>query len=213
MSLPSSAFSIGLIQDHATDDAAANLARTERLVREAAGRGAQIICLKELFNAPYFCKSQQTERFDLAETIPGPTTEAMTRLARELAVVLVVISQIKINVTNAYSGSLAWTNSFTRVTKHYPGRLVFLGVNLLIALVLMEANMFDFLNTILGFYANCGMAWVVVVVPVWAAAAWSIASRPTASPPTATTSPPAPAPRTNDRRSAFLPGGDEVRSS
>jgi purine-cytosine permease-like protein len=84
-------------------------------------------------------------------------------LAMTLAVVLVVISQIKINVTNAYSGSLAWTNSFTRITKHYPGRLVFLGVNLLIALALMEANMFDFLNTILGFYANCGMAWVVVV--------------------------------------------------
>src|SRR6185503_16941321 len=84
-------------------------------------------------------------------------------LAMTLAVVLVVISQVKINVTNAYSGSLAWTNSFTRVTKTYPGRLVFLGFNLLIALVLMEANMFDFLNTILGFYANCGMAWVVVV--------------------------------------------------
>jgi purine-cytosine permease-like protein len=84
-------------------------------------------------------------------------------LALTLAVVLVVISQVKINVTNAYSGSLAWTNSFTRVTRHYPGRLVFLGVNLLIALVLMEANMFDFLNTILGFYANCGIAWVVVV--------------------------------------------------
>lgn len=80
-----------------------------------------------------------------------------------LAVVLVVISQIKINVTNAYSVSLAWTNSFTRVTKHYPGRIVFLGVNLLIALILMEANMFDFLNTILGFYSNCGMAWIVVV--------------------------------------------------
>jgi purine-cytosine permease-like protein len=84
-------------------------------------------------------------------------------LAMTLAVVLVVISQIKINVTNAYSGSLAWTNSFTRVTKHYPGRIVFLGVNLLIALILMEADMFSFLNTILGFYANCGMAWVVVV--------------------------------------------------
>jgi purine-cytosine permease-like protein len=83
--------------------------------------------------------------------------------ALTLAVILVVISQIKINVTNAYSGSLAWTNSFTRVTKHYPGRIVFLGVNLAIALVLMEANMFDFLNTILGFYANCGMAWIVVV--------------------------------------------------
>ncbi|AHH22060.1 putative membrane protein [Nocardia nova SH22a] len=84
-------------------------------------------------------------------------------LAMTLAVVLVVISQIKINVTNAYSGSLAWTNSFTRVTKTYPGRLVFLAVNLAIALVLMEANMFDFLNDILGFYANCGIAWIVTV--------------------------------------------------
>ncbi|MFB6723822.1 purine-cytosine permease family protein [Kribbella sp. NPDC056345] len=84
-------------------------------------------------------------------------------LAMTLAVVLVVISQVKINVTNAYSGSLAWTNSYTRLTRHYPGRLVFLAINLLIALVLMEANMFDFLNTILGFYANCGIAWIVVV--------------------------------------------------
>jgi purine-cytosine permease-like protein len=84
-------------------------------------------------------------------------------LAMTLAVVLVVISQIKINVTNAYSGSLAWTNSFTRITKSYPGRMVFVVVNLVIALVLMEANMFEFLNTILGFYANCAMAWVVTV--------------------------------------------------
>ncbi|MCI2239233.1 hypothetical protein MO973_32380 [Paenibacillus sp. TRM 82003] len=84
-------------------------------------------------------------------------------LAMTLAVVLVVISQIKINVTNAYSGSLAWTNSFTRVTKRYPGRMVFVVVNLVIALTLMEANMFDFLNTILGFYANCAMAWVITV--------------------------------------------------
>lgn len=84
-------------------------------------------------------------------------------LALILAVILVVLSQIKINVTNAYSGSLAWTNSYTRLTKHYPGRIVFLAVNLGIALALMEANMFDVLNTILGFYANCGMAWIVVV--------------------------------------------------
>ncbi|MBT2533065.1 hypothetical protein J7E83_13225 [Arthrobacter sp. ISL-48] len=84
-------------------------------------------------------------------------------LAMSLAVALVVISQIKINVTNAYSGSLAWTNSFTRVTKTYPGRMVFVVVNLVIALILMEANMFDFLSTILGFYANCAMAWVVTV--------------------------------------------------
>ncbi|MEV5101680.1 purine-cytosine permease family protein [Streptomyces massasporeus] len=80
-----------------------------------------------------------------------------------LAVVLVVISQIKINVTNAYSGSLAWTNSFTRVTRRYPGRMVFVLVNLGFALALMEADMFSFLNGILGFYSNCAIAWVVTV--------------------------------------------------
>ncbi|MFE4667947.1 purine-cytosine permease family protein [Streptomyces sp. NPDC056716] len=80
-----------------------------------------------------------------------------------LAVALVVISQIKINVTNAYSGSLAWTNSFTRVTGRYPGRMVFVLVNLVFALILMEADMFSFLNSLLGFYSNCAIAWVVTV--------------------------------------------------
>ncbi|MGZ8178818.1 purine-cytosine permease family protein [Williamsia sp. SKLECPSW1] len=84
-------------------------------------------------------------------------------LALTLAVILVVISQIKINVTNAYSGSLAWTNSFTRVTKTYPGRIVFLVFNVAIAIVLMEADMFSFLNNLLNFYANCGIAWIVAV--------------------------------------------------
>ncbi|SIR74488.1 purine-cytosine permease family protein [Williamsia sterculiae] len=84
-------------------------------------------------------------------------------LALTLAVILVVISQIKINVTNAYSGSLAWTNSFTRVSKTYPGRIVFLVFNVAIAIVLMEANMFSFLNNLLNFYANCGIAWIVAV--------------------------------------------------
>ena len=88
--MSSEPFTIGLIQDHATSDVAANIARAKRLVREAAERGAQIICLKELFDAPYFCKSQQSDRFDLAEPIPGPATIAMQELARELAVVLVV---------------------------------------------------------------------------------------------------------------------------
>jgi N-carbamoylputrescine amidase len=83
-------FTIGLIQDHADDDAAGNVARAERLVRDAAARGAQIICLKELFNRPYFCKSQHSERFDYAEPIPGPTTDRMQALARELEVVLIV---------------------------------------------------------------------------------------------------------------------------
>src|SRR5262247_508142 len=84
------AFTVGLIQDSATDDAAATVAATIERVREAAAQGAQIICLKELFNAPYFCKSQKCERFDLAEPIPGPTTDRLQVLAKELGVVLIV---------------------------------------------------------------------------------------------------------------------------
>lgn len=80
-----------------------------------------------------------------------------------LAVILVVISQIKINVTNAYSGSLSWTSAYARVTKHYPGRIVFVIFNVGLALLLMEMDMFSFLNSVLGFYSNFAIAWVVVV--------------------------------------------------
>jgi N-carbamoylputrescine amidase len=83
-------FTIGIIQDAATPDMAASAAASIARIREAARRGAQIVCLKELFNAPYFCKVEQAGRFDLAEPIPGPTTEAMQRLARELEIVLIV---------------------------------------------------------------------------------------------------------------------------
>jgi N-carbamoylputrescine amidase len=88
--MPNTPFTVGIIQDGATDNAAESVAATTERVREAARRGAQIICLKELFNAPYFCKSQKCERFDIAEPIPGPTTDRMQALAKELAVVLVV---------------------------------------------------------------------------------------------------------------------------
>src|SRR5262252_1069655 len=88
--MTSAPFTIGIIQDSASDDAATNVAATIARVHEAAARGAQIVCLKELFNAPYFCKSQKCERFDLAEPVPGPTTDRMQELARELGIVLVV---------------------------------------------------------------------------------------------------------------------------
>ncbi|MEO8561185.1 MAG: carbon-nitrogen hydrolase [bacterium] len=83
-------FTVGIIQDTASSDADATLEASVARVREAAARGAQIICLKELFNAPYFCKSQKFERFDIAEAIPGPTTDVMQKLAKELEVVIVV---------------------------------------------------------------------------------------------------------------------------
>jgi N-carbamoylputrescine amidase len=79
-----------LIQDAVTPDVAANVALETEKVREAAGRGAQIVCLQELFNAPYFCKAEKCDRFDLAEPVPGPTVERMQSLAQELEVVLIV---------------------------------------------------------------------------------------------------------------------------
>lgn len=84
-------------------------------------------------------------------------------LAMVLAVTLVVISQIKINVTNAYSGSLAWTNAYTRVFKRYPGRITFVLVNLAISLALMEFNMFAVLGAVLSFYSNLAIAWIFTV--------------------------------------------------
>lgn len=83
-------FTVGLIQEAVTDDLARNVARATERIREARARGAEIVCLQELFNAPYFCKSQKAERFDLAESISGPTTLHMQKLAKELELVIIV---------------------------------------------------------------------------------------------------------------------------
>ncbi len=76
----------------------------------------------------------------------------------------VIISQLKINVTNAYAGSLAWSNFFSRLTHSHPGRVVWVVFNTLIALVLMELNVFQALKLVLGLYSNVAIAWMVVVV-------------------------------------------------
>jgi N-carbamoylputrescine amidase len=83
-------FSVALIQQPVPTDAKAAVDAAIAKIREAAARGANIICLQELFNAPYFCKVTDAERFDLAEPIPGPTVDRMQALAKELGVVLIV---------------------------------------------------------------------------------------------------------------------------
>ncbi|MGW6832041.1 purine-cytosine permease family protein [Streptomyces sp. NPDC054949] len=79
------------------------------------------------------------------------------------AALFVIVSQIKINVTNAYSGSLSWSNFFSRVTHRHPGRVWYIFLNLGIALTLMELNMFSMLGKLLGFYSNVGIAWIAAV--------------------------------------------------
>ncbi len=83
-------FTLALIQDGVEATAEATLEATIARIRAAHAQGAQVICLKELFNAPYFCKSLKLERLGLAEPIPGPTTDRLAAVAKELAVVLVV---------------------------------------------------------------------------------------------------------------------------
>jgi purine-cytosine permease-like protein len=84
-------------------------------------------------------------------------------LALTVAVGFVVLSQLKINVTNAYSGSLSWSNFFSRIFHTHPGRVVWLLLNIAIALALMELGVFGFLNTVLGFYSNVAVAWIGAV--------------------------------------------------
>jgi signal transduction histidine kinase/CheY-like chemotaxis protein/purine-cytosine permease-like protein len=79
-------------------------------------------------------------------------------------VLFVVVSQLKINVTNAYAGSLAWSNFFSRLTHSHPGRVVWVIFNILIALLLMQMNVFEALGEVLGLYSNIAIAWLMTVV-------------------------------------------------
>ena len=80
---------VALIQQTCSDDRAATLSATCDKIREAASAGAQLVALQELHCGPYFCQTEETAQFDRAETIPGPTTELLGNLARELQIVLV----------------------------------------------------------------------------------------------------------------------------
>src|SRR3974377_1649522 len=83
-------FTVGLVQMRCTTNKEDNLARAEGKIREAAARGAQIVCLHELFAGEYFCRTEDAGLFDLAEPVPGPTTERLAKVAKEKKVALVV---------------------------------------------------------------------------------------------------------------------------
>ena len=82
-------FKVGLVQMSATPEPDENLRRAMDRVREAASRGALVICLPELFQTQYFCQREDAALFDLAEPIPGPTTEKLSALAKQLGIVLI----------------------------------------------------------------------------------------------------------------------------
>jgi N-carbamoylputrescine amidase len=82
--------SVGLVQMACSPDAGKNLENAVDSIRTASEKGAQIICLPELFLTQYFCQTEKVENFSLAEPLPGPTSKTLSRLAKELKVVLVV---------------------------------------------------------------------------------------------------------------------------
>jgi len=87
--MPSDTVTIGLVQMRGDPDPAKNLATAIARIEEAATRGAQVVCLQELFCSRYFCQSEDVANFELAEPIPGPTTEALGQVAAARQVVVV----------------------------------------------------------------------------------------------------------------------------
>jgi hypothetical protein len=88
------------------------------------------------------------------ETVQSPT------FALALTGLFVIVCQLKINVTNAYAGSIAWSNFFSRLTHSHPGRVVWLVFNVLLALLLMETGIFQAIESILVIYANFAAGWI-----------------------------------------------------
>ena len=85
-----STITVGLVQMACSSDVDKNLASAIESICAAAKKGAQIICLPELFLTQYFCQTEDTQNFSLAESLPGPTSETLSKLAKELEVVLIV---------------------------------------------------------------------------------------------------------------------------
>jgi N-carbamoylputrescine amidase len=103
-------FRVGLAQMSCSPDPGENLAKAESQIREAAARGAQIVCLEELFRSQYFCREERAELFGLAESIPGESTAVLGKLARELKVV-VIASLFERRAAGLYHNTAAVLNT------------------------------------------------------------------------------------------------------
>ena len=82
-------FTVGLVQMALSADTNDNLKRAITRIEEAAGKGAQLICLPELFRSHYFCQTENHAMFDLAEPVPGPTTQTLADVAKKLRLVII----------------------------------------------------------------------------------------------------------------------------
>src|SRR5215831_1376999 len=113
-----SKFTVGLVQMSASDDANKNLKRAVAFIEQAAKGGAQVICLPELFRSQYFCQREDASLFDLAEPVPGPSTDAIGKVARERKVT-VVAPVFERRAAGLYHNSAAIVDSEGKVSGIY----------------------------------------------------------------------------------------------
>jgi N-carbamoylputrescine amidase len=111
-------FGLGLVQMRMTPNAEDNMAAAERGIRQAAKQGSQVVCLPELFRSPYFCQTEDHVHFDLAEAVPGPTTERLGKLAAELKV-SIVAPVFERRAAGVYHNSVAVLDADGTVVGHY----------------------------------------------------------------------------------------------
>jgi N-carbamoylputrescine amidase len=111
-------FTVGLVQMAMSTDADENLQRAVHWVEEAAKQGAEVICLPELFRSQYFCQREDADLFDLAESIPGPSTEALGKVAKEKKVTIVA-SLFERRAVGLYHNTVAYLNESGEVADIY----------------------------------------------------------------------------------------------
>jgi signal transduction histidine kinase/CheY-like chemotaxis protein len=118
--------------------------------------GSFLVVLAMHHGVPGADASQPMRMYVVAfqEALGSPTVAVV------LTGIFIIVCQLKINVTNAYAGSIAWSNFFSRLTHSHPGRVVWLVFNVLLALLLMEIGIFSAIDRILGLYANFAAGWV-----------------------------------------------------
>jgi signal transduction histidine kinase/CheY-like chemotaxis protein len=123
-----------------------------------AGSFLAVLALRH--GVPYDHAAEPTQIFRVA----FEAMDLSPRMAIILTGIFVITCQIKINATNIYAGSIAWSNFFSRLTHSHPGRVVWVVFNALLALLLMELGIFEAIEKILGLYSNFAVAWIGALV-------------------------------------------------
>lgn len=124
------------------------------ILKMLAGSFLAVLLVKQGFSMESAAQPAHMYLFAFGQAVASP------QVAIALTGLFVVISQLKINVTNAYAGSLAWSNFFSRLTHSHPGRVVWLVFNVTLAWLLMELGIYQTLERTLGLYANIPVAWM-----------------------------------------------------